>query len=190
MKRLNINAAETPFVNRVVPVTAVVGLGALALILTVVNLTSFVLLGSDFRSQRSELRGKEQRLQFLKKDITEKEKVLESSSVASFAGEAQFVSGVLELKRFSWTQFFEDLERVKAFGVQLETVTPSFGQGRSVLVSLRGKANQRGELLKFEQNLMGDPSFCGLRLQNESKEQGSPFVNFNITVEYVPGGNP
>ena len=190
MKRLNVNAAGTPFVNRVVPVTAMAGLGALALVLTIVNLTSFIVLGADFRSQRSELREKEKRLQLLKKDMEEKQKQLESSSVASLAGEAQFVSGVLDLKRFSWTRFFEDLERVKPFGVLMEGVTPTLGRDGLVLVTLRGKANQRSELLKFEQNLMGDASFRGFELQNEQKEQGSPFIVFNITVNYIPGGKP
>ena len=84
----------------------------------------------------------------------------------------------------------EDLERVKPFGVLMEGVTPTLGRDGLVLVTLRGKANQRSELLKFEQNLMGDASFRGFELQNEQKEQGSPFIVFNITVNYIPGGKP
>lgn len=190
MKRLNVNTAETPFVNRVIPVATIVCLGVLALVFTILNLTSFIVLGADFRNQRSEQKAKEKRLDFLKKDMEEKQKSLESASVASFAGEAQFVSGILNMKRFSWTLFFEDLERVKPFGVVMEGVTPSIGKDGIVLLGLRGKANQRGELLKFEQNLMSDASFRGFDLQSETKEQGSPFIVFAITVEYIPGGKP
>lgn len=190
MKRLNVNAARTPFVNRVVPVTAMISLSVLGLVFTIVNLTSFVLLGADFRNQRSELKAKEKRLEFLKKDMTEKQRVLESGSVASFAEEAQFVSGVLEMKRFSWLRFFEDLERVKPFGLIMEGITPTIGPEGQILVMVRGKANQRTELMKLEQNLMSDPNFRGFILQSEQKETNSPFIIFNISVEYVPGGRP
>jgi hypothetical protein len=186
MKRLHVNVAETPFVNQMIPLSAMAGLVVLATALTLFNLTSFFILGRDFRSQRSELKLKRERLEFLKKDVAEKQKILESAGVATFAGEAQFISEVLIVKRFSWTRFLEDLERVKPFGVQLEGVSPSFGKDESVALTLRGRANQRGELMKFEQNLMGDPSFFGFLLQNEQKEKNTPFVSFNLTVKYRP----
>lgn len=186
MKRLHVNVAETPFVNQAIPLTLMVGLVVLAVALTLVNLASFFVLGRDFRSQRSELKLKKERLEFLKKDVAGKQKVLDSAGVATFAGEARFVSEVLAVKRFSWIQFLEDLERVKPFGVQLEAVSPTIGKDESVGVALRGRANQRSELLKFEQNLMGDPSFFGFLLQSEQREKNSPFVSFNLTVQYRP----
>lgn len=186
MKRLHVNVAATPFVNQMIPLSLMAGLVVLAVALTLFNLTSFFILGRDFRSQRAEMRLKKERLEFLKKDVVEKQKVLDSAGVATFAGEAQFVSEVLAVKRFSWIRFLEDLERVKPFGVQLEAVSPSIGKDESVGVSLRGRANQRGELLKFEQNLMGDRSFFGFLLQSEQREKNSPFVSFNLTVQYRP----
>jgi Tfp pilus assembly protein PilN len=157
--------------------------------LTLFNLTSVFILGKDYRAQRSELKHKKERLEFLKKDVAEKQKILDSTGVATFAGEAQFVSEVLALKRFSWIRFLEDLERVKPFGVQLETVSPSIGKGKSVGVTLNGRANQRSELLKFEQNLMNDSSFYGFLLQNETREKNSPFVGFGLTTKYIPEAN-
>ncbi len=186
MKRLSVNLASEPFVNRAVPLAAVSAALGAALLLTVFNLGSFVVLGREYRAQREELKGQETRLKDLGKDMAEKEKTLQSGAVASFAEEATYVSGLLQDKRFSWITFLHDLESVKAFGVQLQNVSPRITKDGLVQVNLRGMANPRSEMLKFEMNLFASPRFKEVQITNEQRDPGSPLTNFSITCVYVP----
>jgi hypothetical protein len=190
MRRLNVNVAEDPFLNRVIPGTALLALGSAAVLFTVMNLVSFVLLGREFRAQRLELREKAARIEHCKKDIAANQQILGSGSVATFADEVQFVEGVLGAKRFSWTKFLADLESVKAFGVMFKSISPSAASPQVVKVSVAGTANPRAEMLKFEENILKDPRFKGAKLETETRDPGNPMTNFTMTFEYLPGGAP
>lgn len=187
MRRLSVNLAEDPFVNRVIPGTALLVLGVAAVLLTILNLVSFVLLGREYRSQRIELKEKEARIEQCKKDIGANQQILVSGSVATFAEEAQFVGGVLDAKRFSWNKFLADLESVKAFGVMFKSIQPSTASPDVMQVHVEAVANPREEMLKFEENLLKDPRFRAVRLSGESRDPTSPMTSFGVTFEYLPG---
>ncbi len=186
MRRLSINLASTPFINRVIPLAVLGGVGGVAVLLTLLNLGSFIILGREYRIQQATLKKQEQRLATLEKDTAEKQKILESAGVATFSHEVQFVDRVLQAKRFSWIRMLEDLERVKAYGTMFTTVTPSLGQDGRITITVNGVANPRGEMLKLESNFFADPSFRNVVLSNEQKESGTPMVHFQITCEYLP----
>lgn len=186
MKRLTINLASEPFVNRVFPLTAVGVVVGLAVALTLFNLVSFILLGRTYRKEKAELSRQEQRLTVLKSDIAQKRKVLESGGITRFAREADFVDSLLKAKRFSWTLFLTDLERIKPYGAMFTNISPDFTKEGTIDVSLRGVANPRDQLLKLEDNLFQDNAFTNSMLQNEKRETSNPWTTFQITFEYLP----
>jgi Tfp pilus assembly protein PilN len=186
MRRLGINLATTPFVNRFVPAAALAGLGGAALLLTVLNIGSFIVLGREYRSDRAMLQKQEQRLDSLQKDLQAKQRVLDSAGVSTFSQEAQFVAEILKAKRFSWTQFLTDLERVKPYGLMFESVSPSISSSGAITVSFKGVANPREELIKLETNLFNDASFREVKLLSESKDTSNPWTHFQLTCQYIP----
>lgn len=186
MKRLAINLASSPFINRVVPLAVLGGVGGAAVILTILNLGSFWVLGREYRTQQAMQKKQEQRLATLEKDTAAKQKVLESAGVATFAQEAKFVERVLQAKRFSWIRLLEDLEKVKSFGTMFTNVTPTIGPDGRIGISLNGVANPRAEMLKLEGNLFADPHFRNVILTSEQQEQGTPMTHFQLTCEYLP----
>ncbi len=186
MKRLTINLASDPFVNRVFPMTAVGVVVGLAVALTLFNLVSFILLGRTYRKEKAELSRQEQRLTVLKTDIAQKRKVLESGGITRFAREADFVDSLLKAKRFSWTLFLTDLERIKPYGAMFTSIAPNFTKEGTIDVRLRGVANPRDQLLKLEENLFKDEAFTNSKLQSEKREKSNPWTTFQITFEYLP----
>lgn len=186
MKRLSVNLATAPFVNRVAPVVAISAILGAALLLTLFNLTSFVLLGTEYRTARNVLKEQGQRLDALKKDMAEKEKILQSGSVTSLSEEAKFVARLLETKRFSWTRFLADVENIKPYGVMFQAVTPSVTPEGAVALNLRGQANPRSEMLKLEQNLFSSALFREVQLSSEQRQPGNPLTDFSITCIYLP----
>jgi type IV pilus assembly protein PilN len=188
MKRLSVNLATIPFVNRALPLGALAAVGGAAAILTIFNLVSFVILGGEYRTQRQVLKHQQERIASLEKDLSQKRTVLQSASVATFSGEALFVSEVLAKKRFSWVTFLKDLERVKAYGTSFQIVSPQVDGSGVIHVSIRGQANPRAELLRLEQNMFNDPHFKEVLLAGEQKEGSGPIVTFSISCTYLPGG--
>ncbi len=186
MKRLSVNLASAPFVNRVVPVAAISAILGAAVLFTLFNLISFVLLGSEYRTSRKVLKEQGQRLEALKKDMAEKEKILQSGSVASLSDEAKFVAHLLDAKRFSWTKFLADVENIKPYGVMFQAISPSVTPEGAIVLNLRGQANPRSEMLKLEQNLFSSPLFREVQLSNEQRQPGNPLTDFSITCTYFP----
>lgn len=188
MRRLSVNLATVPFANRALPLGVLSAVGGAAAILMIFNLVSFVILGGEYRSQRAVLKHQQERLANLEKDLQQKRSVLQSASAATFSGEALFVSELLAKKRFSWVQLLKDLEKVKAYGTAFQSVSPQVDTAGVILVSIRGQANPRSELMKLEQNMFSDPHFREVQLAGEQRDGTGPVVNFNISCVYLPGG--
>lgn len=186
MKRLGVNLATVPFVNRVAPLAILSAVLGAALLMTIFNLASFAILGAEYRTERKTVKRQEERLQTLQKDLSKKQSSLESSAVAASSEEATLVATLLAQKRFSWLQVLADLEKVKSFGVQLSAVSPQMDPTGAVAFSLRGVANPRSELMRFEQNLFSDPKFREVQLQGEQRESTGPLTTFTISCMYLP----
>jgi Tfp pilus assembly protein PilN len=186
MKRLWMNFAEAPFVNRALPLSLLLLVTGTAALFTLFNALTFVLVGSEFRTERKTLEVQKKRLASLEAEEAEKKRILEGGNVAALAGEARFLQQVLDAKRFDWPRLLKDLERVKPYGVMLESVTPRIGKGAVVTIQLRGVANPRAELLKLEENLFSDPRFESVKLEGEQKETGSPWIRFTLSCTYRP----
>ncbi len=186
MKRLNVNMASSPFINRAV-LSAILStvLGAV-LLFTALNVASFSILGRSYRKEKGILRAQEARLSTLKREITGEKKLLTGGETASLSKESGFLAGVLAAKRFSWTHFLDDLERVKPYGVMFVSVSPQSTKESTVKVNLRGVANPRKELLELENNFFNDSAFRNAEVTAESKNEGNPWTTFQISVEYLP----
>jgi len=186
MKRLNVNLASAPFVNRYLLSTTLVLVLAAALILTTVNAVSFYVLGSSYRAERKTLKKQESTLSDLNREVAEKKAMLAGGKTSGLFRETGFVGQVLAAKRFSWITFLGDLERVKPYGVMFLSVSPAITKEGTIVVSLSGIGSKRSELLKLENNLFNDAVFRKVRLTNEKKKEGSPWTIFQISVEYIP----
>jgi hypothetical protein len=186
MKRLDVNLASAPFVNRVVPMSVLSAVMGAALLLTIFNLASFVMLGAEYRSQKTTLKKQLERMQDLQKNLNRKQSALDSAAVSSFSEEAAIVATMLSEKRFSWLNFLEDFESVKAFGVMMNSVTPQVDPAGVIQLSVRGVANPRSELMRFEQNLFSDARFREVQLHDEQRDSTSPLTTFSLSCVYLP----
>jgi hypothetical protein len=186
MKRLDVNLASAPFVNRVVPVSVLSAVMGAALLLTVFNLASFAILGAEYRSQKITLKKQLERMQDLQKNLNRKQSALDSAAVSSFSEEAALVASILAEKRFSWLKFLEDFESVKAFGVMMNSVTPQVDPSGVIHLSVRGVANPRSELMRFEQNLFSDARFREVQLHDEQRDSTGPLTTFSLSCVYLP----
>ena len=188
MPRLPVNLASEPFVNRAVPLGTMATLAALVVVLTVANLTLFAVFGGEYRKLRSTTAQQQKRLAELSAEIQSNRGQISSPDVATFVGEALFMGEILRGKEFSWTLFLTRLEETKAYGIMFQTVTPKVERDGRIGVALRGTANPREEILKFENNLFVSRHFRNATLRGEQKDPQNPWTQFDMVVDYNPEG--
>lgn len=186
MKTISSNLASKPFLNRRVPLLICAVLAALALLATVTNLALFVIRGKEYRELKAEGKAQQTRVKELEEALRADQVRLEGKEAAQYWEEARFAETLFVRKRFSWTMLLNRLESVKPFGVSFSEISPRMDDAGAVELRLRGSATQREEMLKLEQNLLGDAHFMDPKLTDEKPAQGgSPLTEFQITVTYL-----
>ena len=185
------NLASSPFLD-VRPVwLAGAVLAALAVALTIVNLTEFIaargrertaaeLLGRT-QSKRAEL---EARVEAENRELAAvpwKKLQLETASMQVVVGRHKLV----------WSQLLVDLERVVPWDVRVVDILPVVKDG-AIHVRLQGLATGRDAWLKLLAVLFTDPSFSDPLPSSEEAPSAtnSKGYRFDLTVRYWPGGKP
>jgi hypothetical protein len=186
MARIQVNLAEKPFVNRVVPLILFFVLTGAALIFTLVNFAMFSYTGGGYRRLRTSVAEQEVAIQDVTLRIGEKQAVIQAATDRIFTEEARFVDELLLEKGFSWTLFLTRFEEVKAYGTMLQRIVPKIDKDGRVMVSVQGQANPRTEMLKLEQNLFESRYFRNAQIETEAKDPQNPWIEFKINFEYVP----
>ena len=102
MSRIQVNLAQKPFVNRVVPLVLFFVLTGGALVFTLVNIIMFTYTGGGYRKLRASVAEQEVAMQDIKLSIGEKQEVIQAATDRIFTEEARFVDELLQQKGFSW----------------------------------------------------------------------------------------
>jgi len=186
VKRLRNNLATEPFINRRIPVAVAASLFGLALLATVANGALFALRGAKYRSQRQTLAEQRLKLEKLNRELSEEKRLLEGPAVAVYASEGGFMAQVLERKRFDWIALLDRVETIKPYGARLTDVSPQRDEKTGWSLRLRGEANNRDEILKFEANLFSSPYFQEPRLIREGRQPNGTTIQYEISAVYLP----
>ncbi len=185
------------------------------LVVTVINLVSIGyywwvlnLVGGGLQTQRSEL---------AQLDAEERKlgKALAELNSARLQKRAEFANVAILNRVFSWTQLFNELERVMPADVRLSSVRPSVSAQGRVDLQLEGRAKNYEVFVNLEEALMKSSSFSRVypgteRLQRTAyrpraanlppgsrrataggtagKASGSGEIGFSLSCEYFPGG--
>jgi len=186
MRRVTLNLASRPFVNRMFPLIVVGALGICALSFTAANLGMLAAYGGDYRQLRALVAEQEDQIASHRQTIVERKRVIQAATDRIFTEEALFVDEILRQRAFSWSRFLARLEAAKAFGTMFRTVSPSIDKEGRIFVSIRAVANPRGEMLQLEKNLFESPYFRDVKLEEEGKEPKEAWTEFSVIVEYLP----
>jgi len=102
--------------------------------------------------------------------------------------QSRFLNAMIARKAFSWTQVFEELERVMPDRVRVLGISPEVKDNRVLLV-LRVAAETRADAQELLRRMENSPSFRQPQLRSEdvttSQERGTQ-VRFDVAAYYVP----
>jgi type IV pilus assembly protein PilN len=105
---------------------------------------------------------------------------------------SQFLNGLFYRKSFSWTQVFEELERVMPPRLHVVSIQPEFAPDNELAIKLVVAGDSRDRALDLVRKMEESQHFQQTQIEQESAEAGSgatssDTVKFNISALYVSG---
>ncbi len=190
-----LNLAKRPFLNPRPVLRVSLLLWALGLAVAAFNVRLYL---SHYAGSSAD-RGREQELQAsLERERAQVEELrteLAGYDVGWQNEQASFLNAKIAQRSFPWSELFDRLGETLPADVRLNTLSPSFGEGRGsrlgirdgeALLVIRGQAKNSEVVLEFVDALFAHPKFRAPDLSNESlKETG--LLDFGLSVIYRAG---
>jgi len=186
--RLDINLATRPYEDsRQFWVRWGAGLGLLG-VLTLV-LLYFVATGiASARKDRVLVAEREQQIAERDAQRTRAEATLNLPENRSTRDRSQFLNDLFQLKAFSWTRVFEDMERVMPNRLRVLSIQPTMSSGHQLELKLIVGGDTREHAQELVRRMEGSQHFQDTKIEIENTQmggQGDP-VHFEISATYVP----
>ncbi|MDP9269236.1 MAG: PilN domain-containing protein [Acidobacteriota bacterium] len=186
--RYQINLASRPYIDaRRFYTNWLAGLGALFLLAALlVGLALHALVGS--RQVAGEVRKIKAQIAKLDEQRARAEEVMNRPENRDVRERSRFLNGTIARKAFSWTQVFEELERVVPPRVHVLSIHPEVKNDQVQLV-MRVAGDSRASVVELLRRMEGSQSFRNPQLRAEDVRQtsnGGAQVEFEISAQYVP----
>jgi hypothetical protein len=103
---------------------------------------------------------------------------------------SRFLNQLIERKAFSWTQVFQDLEKVMPARLHVVSMHPELDEENQLQIKLTVAGESRDRALELVRHMEESPRFRQPRItaENQQTQRGvaGDNVEFNITAHYVP----
>jgi type IV pilus assembly protein PilN len=188
--RLDINLASHPYQDlRNFWTRWIVGLSALALVtLGVITYTVTELLRAH-RDQKV-IQSIQENIDTLSARETTAKTFLNEPDNRSTRDRSQFLNDLFHRKAFSWTQVFQDLERVMPARLRVLSIHPELTKSNELEIKLIVGGDTHAHALELVKKMEESKRFRDTQINQESRStsnnQGGDAVQFDITALYVP----
>ena len=179
---LRTNLSTRPFYN----MRAVhLALGALALVvatMTIVNIVQLVRLTTSERTLGARAQQDEQQAQQLRDDARRIRSQIDAKELNDVAAAAEEANAIIDLRAFSWSELFAQLETTEPENVRLTSFQTVEDRTGRLIVNLRVEARQVQDLESFIDALEKTGRFHEVLV---AEEQTTPAGLINALVEGV-----
>jgi type IV pilus assembly protein PilN len=136
----------------------------------------------------------EQRVALLDGEKASAEATLSRPENRTTRDRSQFLNDLFERKAFSWTQVFEDLERIMPPRVHVVSIHPDMSPENQLQIKLIVAGDSPGRVLELVRKMEGSQHFRQTEIHVQTamtNTQGSgDTVSFDISALYVPQSLP
>lgn len=165
--------------------------GALAVLglLTLVLLYSVLAGWLAARKDRSLIAQREEQIAARDQEKAKAEAILNLPENRSTRDRSQFLNDLFRRKAFSWTQVFEDLERVMPSRLHLVSIQPAMTPRDQLEIKMVVAGESRERALELVRKMESSQHFQQTQIQQESSVRGQApgdNVQFDISALYVP----
>ena len=126
------------------------------------------------------------------KDRVQAQTLMNLPQNASTRDRSQFLNDQFYRKAFSWTQVFEELERVMPPRVHVVSIHPELAIDNELAIRLVVAGDSREKALELVRKMEASSHFRQTEIEQENVENGpgassGDAVRFDISALYVPG---
>jgi len=189
VKPVDLNFAGAPFRNNS-PYYLGYGIGAFLVVLfTVYNAWAYVSYSRSALHLEDAYAANRAKLETLRKESADLQSKIEKVDLGTLNGRAAFTNGLLERRRFSWTDLLNSLEEAQVYQVRLLSLLPRI-QEKGILIDARAVAHDLKAMWNFQQNLQIHPKFRRVYPGGWTKSTEENEIVFNLAFNYFPQGAP
>jgi len=164
---------------------ALAALGLFTLILLYLVLTGWGLA----RKGRSLIAQREQQIAARDEEKAKAEAILNLPENRSTRDRSQFLNDLFLRKAFSWTQVFQDLERVMPTRLHLVSIHPAMAPENQLEIKMVVAGESRDRALELVRKMERSQRFQHTQIEQEQNQAGQApgdNVQFDISAVYVP----
>jgi type IV pilus assembly protein PilN len=189
--RLDINLASQPYQNlRTFWMRWIVGLAALAL-LTIGLLVFTVGALIKAHHQQQAIQAIQDNIDALSERETKAKAFLNQPDNRSTRDRSQFLNDLFHRKAFSWTQVFQDLERVMPARLHVVSIHPELTKSNQLEIKLVVGGDTHQHALELVKKMEDSKRFQGTQINQETRAAGGQSasgdaVQFDISAQYAP----
>jgi type IV pilus assembly PilN-like protein len=183
--RLDINLASQRYEDArqfwmrwgtAVALTAILTLGLLAF--TAMNVVYA-------RNDRQIINGLRMQIAKRDRDKAAAEAILNKPQNRAIRDRSQFLNGLIDRKAFSWTQVFEDLEKVMPARLHVVSIHPEMGDEQRLKIKLVVAGESRERALELVRKMEESPRFKEPQIKSDSTQMNSQVPGDNVESEIV-----
>ena len=210
-RRDSLNLSRRPFLNSRPVVRTALALWLLGIALLLGNVSLFWSYLSGSEDKRAEIDGREAAIAKEREAIRQLEARLASFDLEEQNEKIDFLNRRIAERTFSWSLLFDRMAEVLPNDVRLQRLTPATAQRREderlrsagvvrrdlpaddgrVRLTITGVAKNDEVYGQFVERLFDHPSFgADVNVARVVREDETNYVDFEITVSYIPGGTP
>ena len=160
------NLSTRPFYNERAAHAVLVGLAVLVLLVTAFNVYRLVSLSARNTALSAEIRSDEEAAERHRRQAAAVRGRIDRAQLDAVMAGAREANALIDQRTFSWTEFFNIIERTLPDNVMLSSVTPSVEQGQS-LVTMSVLGRQPEDLDAFMEQLEASGSFAQVLPRSE-----------------------
>jgi type IV pilus assembly protein PilN len=186
--RVDINLATQPYEDsgslwmRWGTALAVLGL------ITLVLLYSVLAGWAAARKDRSLIAQREQQIAVRDQEKARAEAILNLPENRATRDRSQFLNDLFLRKAFSWTEVFQDLERVMPARLHLVSIQPAMAPGNQLEIKMVVAGESRERALELVRKMESSQRFQQTQIEEEQSQSGltpGDNVQFDISAVYV-----
>jgi type IV pilus assembly protein PilN len=169
------------------------GGGLIAMGLVTIGLLYITFVGwFGARKDRALIEQYETQVRDRDKDRADAQALMNLAQNASTRDRSQFLNDLFYRKAFSWTQVFEELERVMPPRVHVVSIHPELATDNELAIRLVVAGDSREKALELVRKMEASTHFRQTEIEQENVENGQganagDAVRFDISALYVPG---
>ena len=199
MRSLDLNLASRPFENNLPFWTGHALLLAVVLGFAAWNVRTYMATRHAIQNIQADIGSSARQMAELDHRDDEAVKVARGYDLKTLQTQADVANEIILRRGLSWTNLFNQLEKVMPYEVRATAVRPLYGTGSpapgkgkfegTVPISLEGVAQSFEAFLEFERALIMDPHYSSVEpFRTETVTGGNTELKFELTFLYDPLG--